>query len=277
MNQGTMKYVLENCANGAESALKAQEGGADRVELCAGIPEGGTTPSLGEMRLARRLLTHTRLHVIIRPRGGDFCYSAEELEAMVTDIHAAREEGADGVVFGALQSDGSIDMAAMHRLMEAAQGLSVTFHRAFDVCREPMEALEQIIGLGCDRILTSGQAATAEEGIPQLAKLVEEANGRIIIMPGCGINASNIARIARRTGACEFHFSGRSKVISPMTYRNPNVSMGGTVRIDEYSRNITDPEKIRAAREALTKGPLHSSGLLNPAEETHETGQDWEQ
>ena len=122
MNQGTMKYVLENCANGAESALKAQEGGADRVELCAGIPEGGTTPSLGEMRLARRLLTHTRLHVIIRPRGGDFCYSAEELEAMVTDIHAAREEGADGVVFGALQSDGSIDMAAMHRLMEAGGG-----------------------------------------------------------------------------------------------------------------------------------------------------------
>lgn len=246
-----MKYVLENCANGAESALRAQEGGADRVELCAGIPEGGTTPSLGEIRLTRRLLTHTRLHVIIRPRGGDFCYSPDELEAMVTDIKAAREEGADGVVFGALRSDGCIDRNAMHKLMSASQGLSVTFHRAFDVCRDPMEALEQIIGLGCDRILTSGQAATAEEGTALLAKLVEEAGNRIIIMPGCGVNASNIARIARQTGAQEFHFSGRSKVSSPMTYRNPKVSMDGTVRIDEYSRDVTDPEKIRAARKAL--------------------------
>lgn len=246
-----MRYVLENCANGAESALRAQEGGADRVELCAGIPEGGTTPSLGEIRLTRRLLTHTRLHVIIRPHGGDFCYSPDELEAMVTDIKAAREEGADGVVFGALRSDGCIDRNAMHKLMSASQGLSVTFHRAFDVCRDPMEALEQIIGLGCDRILTSGQAATAEEGTALLAKLVEEAGNRIIIMPGCGVNASNIARIARQTGAQEFHFSGRSKVSSPMTYRNPKVSMGGTVRIDEYSRDVTDPEKIRAARKAL--------------------------
>jgi len=115
-----MEYVLENCANGAESAKEAQEGGADRVELCAGIPEGGTTPSLGEIRLARRLLTHTRLHVIIRPRGGDFCYSSEELEAMITDIGVARQEGADGVVFGALQSNGRIDMGAMHKLMGAA-------------------------------------------------------------------------------------------------------------------------------------------------------------
>ncbi|MGI6222356.1 MAG: copper homeostasis protein CutC [Prevotella sp.] len=246
-----MTYVIENCANGAESAFRAQQGGADRVELCAGIPEGGTTPSAGEIRVARRLLTTTRLNVIIRPRGGDFCYSHDELEAMTYDIGVAREAGADGVVFGALQPDGSIDLEAMQRLMQAAHGMSVTFHRAFDVCRDPFEALEQIIALGCDRILTSGQETTAEQGIPLLAQLNERAANRIIIMPGCGVNAGNIAHIARETHCHEFHFSGRSPVESKMKFRNPRVSMGGTVKIEEYSRDLTDPEKIRAARKAL--------------------------
>ena len=249
-----MTYIIENCANGAESTRRAQEGGADRVELCAGIPEGGTTPSAGEMRLARRLLTTTRLNVIIRPRGGDFCYTDDELSVMAYDIGVARQAGADGVVFGVLRPDGSIHLEAMRQLMEAARGMSVTFHRAFDVCRDPFEALEQIVALGCDRILTSGQEPTAEEGIPLLAQLNRRAAGRIAIMPGCGVNAGNIARIAHATGCHEFHFSGRSAVESTMEYRNPRVSMGGTVRIEEYSRDLTDPDKIRAARKALIEG-----------------------
>ncbi|MCI7597257.1 MAG: copper homeostasis protein CutC [Prevotella sp.] len=249
-----MTYIIENCANGAESARRAQEGGADRVELCAGIPEGGTTPSAGEMRLARRLLTTTRLNVIIRPRGGDFCYTDDELSVMAYDIGVARQAGADGVVFGALRPDGSIHFEAMRQLMEAARGMSVTFHRAFDVCRNPIEALEQIVTLGCDRILSSGQEPTAEEGIPLLALLNRRAADRIAIMPGCGVNAGNIAFIAHATGCHEFHFSGRSAVESPMEYRNPRVSMGGTVRIEEYSRDLTDPNKIRAARKALLEG-----------------------
>lgn len=249
-----MTYIIENCANGAESTRRAQEGGADRVELCAGIPEGGTTPSAGEIRLARRLLTTTRLNVIIRPRGGDFCYTDDELSVMAYDIGVARQAGADGVVFGALRPDGSIHIEAMRQLMEAARGMSVTFHRAFDVCRNPIEALEQIITLGCDRILSSGQEPTAEEGIPLLAMLNRRAADRIVIMPGCGVNASNIAFIAHATGCREFHFSGRSAVESTMEYRNPRVSMGGTVRIEEYSRDLTDPDKIRAARKALLEG-----------------------
>lgn len=246
-----MRYVIENCANGAESALRAQEGGADRVELCAGIPEGGTTPSAGEMVKARQLLTTTRLNVIIRPRGGDFCYSADELDIMAYDITVARKAGADGVVFGVLNTDGTVNLEAMRRLMDAARGMNVTFHRAFDVCCNPLEALEQIISLGCDHILTSGQEPTAEQGIALLRQLNERAAGRITIMPGCGVNAGNIARIASATGCHEFHFSGRSEVASAMRYRNPKVSMSGTDGSDEYSRQLTDPEKIRAAREAL--------------------------
>lgn len=160
------KYQFEICTNSVESCLAAQEGGADRVELCAGIPEGGTTPSYGEIAIAREVLAHTRLHVIIRPRGGDFLYSDIEIRTMLKDIEIARKLGADGVVFGCLTAEGEVDLPVMQKLMEAAQGLSVTFHRAFDVCRNPQKALEQIIKLGCNRILTSGQQPTAELGIP---------------------------------------------------------------------------------------------------------------
>lgn len=242
-----MGRLIEVCANSVESAVKAQEGGAYRVELCAGIPEGGTTPSYGEIAVARKLLTHTRLHVIIRPRGGDFLYSPLEEEIMAHDIDMATRLGADGVVIGCLKADGSIDTDMAGRLLEhVGKGMSVTFHRAFDMCCDPMEALEQIVGLGIDRILTSGQEATAEQGIPLLRQLVERAAGRIVIMPGCGVNAGNIEKIARETGATEFHLSARSSVGSGMVYRNRRVSMGGTVHIDEYSRDVTDPAKVRA-------------------------------
>lgn len=242
---------FEICTNSVESCLAAQMGGAHRVELCAGIPEGGTTPSAGEIAMARQILTSTKLHVIIRPRGGDFLYSRLEAEIMLKDIEIARQLGADGLVFGCLQADGSIDLPLMRRLMEAAQGLSVTFHRAFDVCNNPEEALEQIIELGCNRILTSGQESTAEQGIPLLKRLHEQANGRIILLAGCGVNERNIARIASETGINEFHFSARERQISAMQFRNEAVSMGGTVTIDEYSREVTTEARVRATINAL--------------------------
>ena len=189
------KYKIEICANSVESAIEAQRGGAYRVELCAGIPEGGTTPSYGEIKMARELLS-IRLHVIIRPRGGDFLYTPLEQSIMLHDIDMARQLGADGVVFGCLTPDGDIDLPLMERLMKASEGMSVTFHRAFDMCRNPRKALEKIIALGCDRILTSGQQATAEKGISLLKELNVQADGRIIIMPGCGVNSDNIRKIA---------------------------------------------------------------------------------
>jgi len=161
-------FRFEICANGVESCLAAQQGGAHRVELCAGIPEGGTTPSYGEIQQARRLLTDTRLHVIIRPRGGDFVYTELEGERMLADIAVCQQLGVDGVVFGCLTRDGDIDFPLCQRLMEASQGMSVTFHRAFDRTRNPHQALEDIIWLGCDRILTSGQEPKAEAGIDLL-------------------------------------------------------------------------------------------------------------
>ena len=240
------KYKIEICANSVESAIEAQRGGAYRVELCAGIPEGGTTPSYGEIKMARELLS-IRLHVIIRPRGGDCLYTPLEQSIMLHDIDMARQLGADGVVFGCLTPDGDIDLPLMERLMKASEGMSVTFHRAFDMCRNPRKALEKIIALGCDRILTSGQQATAEKGISLLKELNVQADGRIIIMPGCGVNSDNIRKIAEETGASEFHFSGRSSIESKMNYRNPAVSMGGTVKIEEYSREITDHTKVEKA------------------------------
>jgi copper homeostasis protein len=217
------------------------------VELCAGIPEGGTTPSFGEIRLARQLLQQTKLHVIIRPRGGDFLYSQTELEIMLHDIKVAKQLGADGVVFGCLTAEGNVDIPAMKKLMNAVGDMNVTFHRAFDMCRNPKEALEDIIELGCTRILTSGLEANAVTGIPMLKELVEQADGRIIIMPGCGVNPKNIREIAESTGAVEFHFSGRSSYESGMIYRNPKVSMGGTVKIEEYQRDVTDVEIVKEA------------------------------
>jgi copper homeostasis protein len=243
----SQRSKIEICANSVESAVKAQEGGAYRVELCAGIPEGGTTPSFGDIRMARQLLQKTKLHVIIRPRGGDFLYSKLELDIMLHDIKVARQLGADGVVFGCLTAEGNVDIPAMKMLMNAVGDMSVTFHRAFDMCKNPQEALEQIIALGCNRILTSGQEPNAVKGIPLLKELVKQADGRIIIMPGCGVNPSNILQIAEETGASEFHFSGRSTYESGMIYRNPKVSMGGTVKIEEYEKDVTNPDIVKAA------------------------------
>lgn len=246
-------FQFEICTNSVESCIAAQEGGANRVELCAGIPEGGTTPSYGEIATAREVLTRTKLHVIIRPRGGDFLYSPLEIKTMLKDIEIARQLGADGVVFGCLKADGEIDTAVMRELMDASKGLSVTFHRAFDVCRDARKALEQIIDLGCNRILTSGQQATAEAGIPLLKELQEQAVGRIILLAGCGVNENNIHHIAEETGIGEFHFSARESIKSGMEYKNEAVSMGGTVHINEYERNVTTTERVKNTIDALKK------------------------
>lgn len=243
-------YSFEICANSVRSCLAAQDGGAHRVELCAAIPEGGTTPSYGEIALARELL-HIKLHVIIRPRVGDFMYSSLEIKSMLKDIEMCRKLGVDGVVFGCLTETGDVNMQLMNELIDASKGMSVTFHRAFDMCRNPQEALEQIIQLGCDRILTSGQQNTAEKGISLLKELNAQAAGRIILLAGSGVNAANIAKIAAETGIKEFHFSARANFPSEMNYRNSAVSMGGTVRIDEYELPFTTPEKVREIIQSL--------------------------
>lgn len=242
--------IIEVCANSAASCVTAEQGGAARVELCAGIPEGGTTPSYGEMVTARRAIG-IQMNVIIRPRGGDFLYTPAEMQAMLLDIEAAKAAGADGVVFGCLRADGTIDIERNRQLKEAAGNLSTTFHRAFDVCRDPFTALEEIIALGFDRILTSGQEASAPQGAALLAELVRRANGRIIIMPGCGVNEHNVAELARATGAQEFHMSARHRVESGMVYRNERVSMGGTVTVEEFARDLTDPQRVARSIEAL--------------------------
>lgn len=241
-----MNRVIEICANSAQSCVEAEAGGANRVELCAAIPEGGTTPSYGEIQTARQLTSRIDINIIVRPRGGDFLYTPAEVQAMLYDIEMAKELKLHGVVFGCLTKEGEIDVRLLHRLVEATKPLSVTFHRAFDVCRDPFAALEQIIGAGCDRILTSGQQPDAVKGIPLIAGLVKRAAGRIIIMPGCGIREDNIAQIEAETGAREFHASARRTVRSAMVYRNENVAMGSNKVVPEFETLQTDREKVKA-------------------------------
>lgn len=251
INKGMLSsipYKFEICANSTASCIAAQEGGADRVELCAGIPEGGTTPSYGMICNARKNIS-IALNVIIRPRGGDFLYTDNEIEEMLHDIRIAKELGADGLVFGCLTDDGEVDMDKMKILMKAAAGTPVTFHRAFDHTRNPFKALEDIITLGCVRILTSGCMPTAFEGAETLARLTESAGNRIIIMPGCGISENNISQIARLTGAREFHFSARESKGSNMSFRNPTVSMGS--EDDPYNTVETTARRVASTIAAV--------------------------
>lgn len=238
--------VIEICANSAQSCLEAEVGGAHRVELCAGIPEGGTTPGYGEIKTAQALTSRIDINVIIRPRGGDFLYTRPEIQSMLYDIDLCKALKVHGVVFGCLTKEGDIDTALMRELIKAASPLSVTCHRAFDVCRDPFQALEQLIELGCDRILTSGQQSDAVKGIPLLAELVKRAAGRIIIMPGCGVRENNIAQIEAETGATEFHTSARSIVHSRMEYRNEHVPMGSSIVSSEFETVETDRKKVAA-------------------------------
>lgn len=241
-----MGRIIEICANSAQSCVEAEAGGAKRVELCAAIPEGGTTPSYGEIKTAQALTTSIDINIIIRPRGGDFLYTQAEVQSMLYDIEMAKELGIHGVVFGCLTKEGDIDVALMKRLIDVAKPLSITCHRAFDVCRDVYTALEQLIDLGCDRILTSGQQATAIEGLDMITELVRRAAGRIIIMPGSGVRETNIARIEAETGATEFHTSARSIINSGMLYRNEHVPMGSSIVASEFETVQTDRKKVAA-------------------------------
>jgi copper homeostasis protein len=241
MKNGTL---FEICVDSVDAALAAQEGGGDRVELCADLLEGGTTPSAGTVQLTLEAL-RIPVNVIIRPRGGDFCYSDAEFEVMRRDVEMAKSWGANGVVIGVLDPNGTVDVDRTQALVEAARPLSVTFHRAFDVTRNPFEALETLIGLGVDRVLTTGQESSALEGLELIAELVRQAGGRIIIMPG-GINERTASRIVAGSGAREFHFAALSSVNGRMAYRNPRVFMGGELRPPEYALSITDPASVRS-------------------------------
>lgn len=200
-----VKRILEACCTSAQEAVNARQCGASRIELCEDIAVGGVTPSAENIK--ETLLAGLPVNVLVRPREGDFVYSDDETEQILTDIWSCHKYGVSGVVIGALTKDGDIDMPLMKRLVAAAHslGLSVTFHRAFDECRDPFTALEQIIELGCERLLTSGQAPSAYEGRELIAALVQKAAGRIIIMPGAGVNKSNLDEIQQFTGAVEFH------------------------------------------------------------------------
>lgn len=241
--------ILEICAGSVESVIAARDGGAQRIELCAALEVGGVTPSAGLIAEARKIDGLT-LNVIIRPRGGDFLYNEYEAACMEQDIRTCKQLGVDGVVIGALTPDGDIDAVLCKRLIAAAKGMSITFHRAFDMCRDPKKALEELIAMGCDRVLTSGQAATAEAGIPLLKELVQQACRRIIIMPGCGVNSNNAAAILSATGATEIHASARKSVGSGMKFRHSGVNMGNAEN-DEYARKETCKKEVTAIIERL--------------------------
>jgi len=236
--------LVEACVDSVASALAAEAGGAGRIELCDNLVEGGTTPSAATIAVACERLT-IPVFVIVRPRGGDFLYSDLELEIMRRDILQAKALGAQGVVLGVLRADGTVDVARARPLVAAARPLAVTHHRAFDVTPDPAEALEAIIELGADRVLTSGQAPTAPEGIEVIAAAVRQAAGRIGILPGAGIDVSNARRLVEATGVREIHVRGTSVLPSPMRYRNPRVDFGGRLTAADHLLEVTDPDLIR--------------------------------
>ncbi|BCX49040.1 copper homeostasis protein CutC [Haloferula helveola] len=234
---------VEICLDSLPSVAASAEAGAHRIELCSGLVEGGLTPSIGVLKQARRIFPGG-IVMMIRPRGGDFLYSPDELAAMADDIRAAAEHGADAVVFGCLQADGSIDEAACEPLIAAAGGLPVVFHRAFDVSADLSASLETLTGLGFTRVLTSGGAPTAVEGAEVIGELVRQAAGRIEILPGGGIRAENAATVAA-TGAGQIHLTGRRTTDSTMTFRRPEIPMGAGSVPGEYEHRTTDPNLIR--------------------------------
>lgn len=245
MNQ---KPIVEVCIDSADSAQIAQEAGAYRVELCANLAEGGTTPSFGLIKLVRELLT-IQLYVLLRPRGGDFYYSNLEFEILKQDLHNCGKAACDGVVIGMLNTNGTIDVDRCGKLIEIAKqyGMGVTFHRAFDRCSNLFEELEKVIGLGCERILTSGGYPTAEEGAPVIKQLIEKAKQRITIMPGSGVTPENATQLAEKTGATELHGTFRTFHTGEMTYQNPKLS---DVK-HEYGCWKADAKKIKSIISSL--------------------------
>lgn len=242
-----MSFILEIATSDFVTTRSAVEGGADRIELCANLYEGGTTPSYATIRKCREAFA-VSLYPIIRPRGGDFLYTDEEFEIMLQDVRLCKQLGCDGVVTGLLNSDGVIDVLRTAKLAEAAYPMGVTIHRAFDRCRDPFGALEQIIELGCERILTSGQQPSVTDGVQLVADLNRHAGERIIIMPGSGVRKENIKMLAEKTGCTEFHSSLREKSASRMEYIHPAFKDS----TESYSNNAINPEDVKALRAALT-------------------------
>lgn len=233
---------MEVCANSVSSAIEAQLGGAKRVELCASLTEGGTTPSYAEIALAKRML-NIEVFPIIRPRGGDFLYTDLEFELMKEDIRICRSLNCEGIVTGILTKEGKVDKVRCAELVELAKPMKVAFHRAFDMTDNMEEALEDIISLGIVRVLTSGGKASAIEGAEILARLIDLAGDRISIMPGAGVSTANIAELIGVSGAKEFHASARLSVSSQMIYRNEALSMGADT--DEYSTTLTNAGLVK--------------------------------
>ena len=244
-------YILECCVDSVESAINAKSGGASRIELCSNLIIGGTTPDIA---LVGEIRKHTdiRIHALIRPRFGDFCYSKYEMEIMKSQIRALKEAGVEGVVIGVLDENGNLDISKMQELLQEASGLSVTLHRAFDMCRDPFQALDEAIQLGINTILTSGQKQSAWEGRELLKELIEKADGRIDIMAGAGIGASVIQKLIPVTGGTSYHMSGKVTLDSQMKYRKADVSMG-LPSLSEYEIWQTSEEAVRAAVEVLEK------------------------
>ena len=230
-----MNYIIEIATSDFTTTKSAVEGGADRIELCAALTEGGTTPSLGTIKKCRENFD-VDLFPIIRPRGGDFFYTDEEFEIMMADILLCKNLGCDGVVIGLLKKDGSIDVKRTEKLIQLAYPMEATFHRAFDRCKNPFEALEQLIETGCNRILTSGQQLTAPEGLDLIAQLIKAADERIIIMPGSGVRKENIKELADKTCAVEFHSSLRGKIRSKMEFIHPAFEKSA----ESYSNSFID-------------------------------------
>lgn len=234
--------LLEVAANSVASAVAAQQGGAGRIELCSGLELGGLTPSHAQIARARELL-RIPLYVLIRPRGGDFLYDDDECETMLRDIEASLTLGCDGIVLGVLDADGNVDLVRCRELIEASKGCGVTFHRAIDVSRDPLQSLEDAIALGCERVLTSGAQASAPAGAGLLAEMVQRAGDRISVMPGAGIDAENIVALRRLTGAREFHASAKRAIPSPVRHvpLRPLGMTGGETRTDAVEvRRIVD-------------------------------------
>jgi len=238
-----MSYSLEICCYNYQSCIIAAQAGADRIELCADAAEGGTTPGYGTIKLVKEK-TSIDVFPIIRPRGGDFFYDDEEFTVMKTEILLCKDLGCEGVVIGMLKQDGSIDKERCKQLVALAYPMSVTFHRAFDRALNPFEALEDIIQIGCERILTSGHKPTALEGAHLLNDLIRQANDRIIIMPGSGIRAANIIEVAKTTGAIEFHSSASIKVDSSMQFINESMN-------EKLQTTMADKDEVVGMKENL--------------------------
>lgn len=241
---------IEICVDSLQSAIAAERGGADRIELCDALAVGGTTPSAAMTELARKYLT-IDINVLIRPCSGDFCYSALEFEVMKREVEIVKSLGVNGIVIGILKPDGEIDVDRMKELIRLARPLTVTFHRAFDMTRDPFEALDTLMSLGVERVLTSGQKNRAIDGADLIRQLVERAQDQIIIMPGAGVTAGNVRELMAATGAREVHMSLKEKAASLMEYRNDQVVMGGKLILSEYERYFTSEKAVRAVREIL--------------------------